>query len=317
MAAFRAWTYALTAEGSDESESLAGARVSPALFSVLGVRPIVGQPFTRADAVPGGGHVAMISHDLWQRRFGGDAAIVGKRLTLNGQAFTVTGVMPPGFAFPRGAELPAPFGFGLRTQVWTPLVFDSTDARNYGTQNLSAIGRLPATGSQLAAQSELSGIMKRFLQENAPNLKLDYHVLSMADQAANKVQRGLLILLGAVILVLAIAAANVASLLIARVGTRQRELAVRAALGAGRWRIARQLVTENLVLAVAGTSLGLLIAFWTTKVMLALVPGALPRVDDVGLDSLASRLARRPHLPCSGRAWVRRSMRLACDRPAG
>lgn len=284
MAAFRAWSYALTADGSDESESLAGARVSPALFSVLGVRPVVGQPFSRSDAVPGSANVAMISYDLWQRRLGGDAAIVGKRLTLNGQAFTVTGVMPPGFAFPRGAELPAPFGFGLRTQVWTPLVFDSSDAVNYGTQNLSAVGRLPSNGSPLAAQTELSGIMKRFLQENAPRLKLDFRVLSLADQAGKTVERGLLILLGAVILVLVIATANVASLLIARIGARQRELAVRAALGAGRWRIARQLVTENLVLALAGTVVGLFMAYWTTQVMLALVPGSLPRADDIGLD---------------------------------
>ena len=144
MAAFRAWSYALTTEGSDEPEPVAGARVSPALFSVLGIRPIVGQPFTASDAVPGSANVALISHDLWQRRYGGDPAIVGRRVTLNGQAFTVTGVMPPGFAFPRGAELPSAFSFGLRTQVWTPLVFDSSDARNYGTMNLSVVGRLSA-----------------------------------------------------------------------------------------------------------------------------------------------------------------------------
>jgi predicted permease len=284
MAAFRAWSYSLTEAGNSESEPLAGARVSPALFPVLGVRPALGQPFTANDAVPGGPSVALISHDLWQRRFGGDAGIVGRRVTLNGEAFTVTGVMPPGFAFPRGAELPAPFGFGLRTEVWTPLVFDSSDTRNYGTMNLSAVGRLPSPDGRLAAQSELTGIMKRFLQENAPTLKLDYRVLSMAAQAGQKVERGLLILLGAVILVLAIASANVASLLVARTGTRQRELAVRAALGAGRARIARQLVTENLVLAFAGTLIGIAIAYWTTQVMLALVPGAMPRADDIGLD---------------------------------
>jgi len=284
MAAFRAWSYSLTEAGSTESEPLAGARVSPALFSVLGVRPAIGQPFTPNEAVPGGPSVALISHDLWQRRFGGDAAIVGRRVTLNGQPFSVTGVMPPGFAFPRGAELPSAFGFGLRTEVWVPLVFDSSDTRNYGTMNLSAVGRLPSPDTRLAAQSELSGIMKRFLQENAPTLKLAYRVVSMADQAGQKVERGLLILLGAVILVLAIASANVASLLVARIGTRQRELAVRAALGAGRARIARQLVTENLVLAFAGTVLGIVIAYLTTQVMLALVPGAMPRADDIGLD---------------------------------
>lgn len=284
MAAFRSWPYSLTAAGTSEAEPLAGARVSPALFSVLGVRPALGQAFTTLDAVTGGPDVAMISHDLWKRRFGGDVTIIGRRITLNGQAFTVTGVMPPGFAFPRGAELPAPFSFGLRTDVWTPLVFDSNDTRNYGTMNLSAVGRLAASGSRIAAESELSGIMKRFLQENAPNLKLDYRLVSMSDQAGQKVERGLLILLGAVILVLAIATANVASLLVARIASRQRELAVRAALGAGRGRIARQLVTENLVLAVTGTAIGLVIAFWTTRIMLAMVPGAMPRADDIGLD---------------------------------
>jgi putative ABC transport system permease protein len=284
MAAFRSWSYSLTVPGGSEAEPLAGARVSPALFSVLGVRPALGQSFAAQDAVVGGPSVAMIGHDLWKRRFGGDAAIIGKQVTLNGQAFTVTGVMPPGFAFPRGAELPPAIQFGLRTEVWTPLVFDSSDSRNYGTMNLSAVGRLAAPDSRLAVQSELSGIMQRFLQENAPNLKLDYQVVSMADQARHKVERGLLILLGAVILVLVIATANVASLLVARIATRQRELAVRAALGAGRARIARQLITENLVLAVAGTAIGLVIAYWTTQVMLALVPGAMPRADDIGMD---------------------------------
>ena len=284
MAAFRAWSYSLSTSGSPDAEPLSGAKVSPALFTVLGVRPQLGQPFTAREAVPGAPNVAMISHELWQRRFGGDRSIVGTPVTLNGQSFTVTAVMPPGFAFPRGAELPAPFGFGLRTEVWTPLVFDSSDTRNYGTQNLSAVGRLPSPDNQLAAQGEISGIMRRFLDENAPNLKLEYVVRSMAVQSSQKVERALVILFGAVVLVLLIATANVASLLIARISARQRELAVRTALGAARTRIARQLVTEHLVLAVAGTALGLVIAYWTTQVMLALVPGSMPRADDVGFD---------------------------------
>ena len=284
MAAFRAWNYALSTPGSSDAEPLAGARVSPALFTVLGIRPQLGQPFATSDAIPGAPNVALISHDLWQRRFGADRTIVGQRVTLNGQAFTVTGVMPRGFTFPRGAELPSPFGFGLRTEVWTPLVFDSSDTRNYGMMNLSAIGRIATPDTRLAAQGELSGIMKRFLQENAPNLKLDYVVRPLSDQAGQKVQRTLLILSGAVLLVLLIATANVASLLVARTSARQRELAVRAALGAGRARIARQLVTEHLVLAAAGTAIGLVIAYLTTQVMLALVPGSMPRADDIGLD---------------------------------
>ena len=284
MAAFRAWTYSLSNPGSGDAEPLAGARVSPALFTVLGVRPQLGQPFSAGDAIPGAPDVALISHDLWQRRFGADRAIVGKSVTLNGQAFTVTGVMPRGFTFPRGAELPAPFGFGLRTEVWTPLAFNASDLRDYGMMNLSAIGRLAAPDKRLAAQGELSRIMKVFLRENAPALQLDYVVRPLSDQAGQKVERVLLILSGAVLLVLVIATVNVASLLVARTSGRRRELAIRAALGAGRARIARQLVTEHVVLAVAGTAIGLVIAYWTTQVMLALVPGSMPRADDIGLD---------------------------------
>jgi putative ABC transport system permease protein len=273
-----------------EAESVAAARVSPTLFDVLGVRPLAGRAFTRAEAVPGAPNVAMISHDVWRRRFGGDRAVVGRQIYLNGAAFTVTGVMPPGFAFPRGAELPAPFGFGRRTDVWTPLVFDSTDLRNYGTQNLSAIGRLgtdcgtPRGCTRDVAQKELSGIMQRFLTENASRMELDYNLVSMADQAARDVRRPLLILLGAVVFVLLIAAANVTSLLVARANARRRELALRGALGAARSRIARQLITENLVLCALGTAIGLMIAHWGTKIMLSLVPGSLPRADDIGLD---------------------------------
>jgi putative ABC transport system permease protein len=284
VAAFRSWPAALSDAAGGDPEPVSGARVSPALFDVLGVRPSVGRVFTKAEAVVGGPNVALMSHDLWRRKFGADRSIVGKLVQLSGQSFTVTGIMPPGFAFPRGAELPAPFGFGLRTDVWMPLVFDSTDLRNYGTMNLSAVGRLLPSASRVAAQSELSRSMKAFLAENAPRLKLDYRLVSIADQAGNKVRRALLILLGAVALVLLIAAANVASLLVARVSNRRRELAVRAALGAGRGRIARQLVTENLVLGVVGSTFGVVVGFWATKAMLALVPGSMPRADDIGLD---------------------------------
>ena len=302
IAAFRSWPYALATAPDADKEPVRGARVSPALFDVLGVRPMVGRTFSPAEAVPGAPNVALISHDLWQRKFGGDRAVVGKQIWLGGVPFTVTGVMRPGFAFPRGAELPAPLQFGLRTDVWTPLVFDSSDVRNYGTQNLSAIGRLkddgcgsPAGCSAAAAQAELTGQLKAFLAQNAPRLKLEYKLNSMADQAGSKVRRPLLILLGAVVLVLIIAAANVTSLLVARVHARERELAVRSALGAARTRIARQLVTENLVLCTIGTAIGLVIAYWGTNAMLALVPGSLPRADDIGLDwrvlSLAAVLA--------------------------
>ena len=288
MAAFRAWPYAIAESPDAEREAVAGARVTPALFDVLGVSPVVGRAFTRAEAVPGGPNVALISHDLWQRKFGGSRDIIGKRIYLGDAPFTLTGVMPPGFAFPRGAELPAPFQFGTRTDVWTPLVFESSDVSNYGVQNLVAVGKLSercGTGrcSASAAQAELTTVLRRNIPLN-DQPKSAYKLVSMAEQAAARVRRPLLILLGAVAFVLAIAAANVTSLVIGRVHARERELAVRSALGAARGRLARQLVTENLVLCLLGMAVGLTLAFWGTKVVLLLVPGSLPRADDVGFD---------------------------------
>jgi predicted permease len=284
MAAFRGWSYSLSEAGSTEPEPVEGARVSPALFDVLGVRPFIGQAFDESAAVPGGPRVAVISHALWQRRFGADRSIVGRRVTLSGEPFTVVGVMPPGFSFPRGAELPAPFRFALRTDVWTPLVFDSAAIVDYGTMNLSVVHRRRQGVSAADAEGVMSRVMGDFLAENAPNLEWTYRLVPLTEQAGRTVRRGLLILMGAVLFLLVIACANVTSLLVARTTNRRRELAVRAALGAGRPRIARQLITENVVLAVCGGALGIALSFWGAKVMLALVPGSLPRADDVGID---------------------------------
>jgi putative ABC transport system permease protein len=284
MAVFRSWGYSLSDAGGTEPEPVAGARVSPALFDVLGVRPFIGSGFEKSASQPGSPRVAVISHALWQRRFGGDRSIVGKQITLSGESFMVTGVMPAGFTFPRGAELPSPFGFADRTDLWTPFVFDSAALREYGTMNLSAVSRLAEGVSLETAQRDASRILKDFLQRAAPTLELDYRLVPLAEQAGGKVKQGLLILMGAVLFLLLIACANVASLLVARAASRRRELAVRAALGAGRGRIARQLITENLVLAAAGGVLGIALAYWGARVMLSLVPGSMPRADDVGVD---------------------------------
>ena len=287
MAAFRAWATTVANAGAEisDAEPVAGARVSPALFDVLGVRPLRGHGFTPEDGVPGGEPHAVIGYDLWQRKFGGDDRIIGSQISIAGTQFTVTGVMPPGFAFPRGAELPAPFQFGARTELWAPMVFDP-NSRSYGVQNLSAVGRLKSATSagRLNAQKDLEALMQNWLTTNSSQQKLSYNVVPLRDQAAKTVRRTLLVLLGAVAFVLLIAAANVASLLVARVSNRQRELAVRAALGAGRARIARQLVTENLVLAGVATLIGIALSWAATRGMLAMVPGSLPRADDVGLD---------------------------------
>ncbi len=282
IAAFRSWPYTLT--GAGEPEQISGARVAPALFKILGVHPAMGRDFAETDADSGAVPVAILGHALWQRRFGGDPAILGRSIDLGGQPFTIIGVMPPGFAFPRGAELPKGLQFGLRSEVWTPLQITAADKVSYGTLNISAIGRLRPGVTLAQAQGQLSAGLKAWLKARAPKLVLDYRLLTLKEQAGQYVRRGLYLLVGAVAFLLFIACANVANLLIARTGTRRREFAVRATLGAGRARIVRQLVTENVLLAAAGSALGAALSVWATRAMLALVPGTLPRADDVGID---------------------------------
>jgi len=285
MAAFRSWPFVLSGEANVEPEQIAGSRAEPALFTTLGVKPLLGRTYTPDEAAPGAPRVVVISYALWQRRFGGARDVLGRTVMLSGERYSIIGVMPRGFAFPRGAELPAGLQFGQRTELWAPLSFTPEDRTNYGTMNLSAIARFAPGVSPTTARAELDAFGKRRFKElRFPDGRFAYTVVSLEDQAARSVRRGLLVLLGAVGFVLLIACTNVANLLIARTGAREREFAVRSALGAGRLRIIRQLVTENVVLALGGAAIGLLIATWGSRVMLALVPGNLPRADDVGVD---------------------------------
>jgi predicted permease len=281
-AAFRSWGYTLTSAG--DAEQLAGARVTPSFFPVMSVQPSRGRALSEADAAPGAAKVVLIGDALWKRRFGGDPSIVGKRIELGGEAFSVVGIMPPGFGFPRGAELPSGLQFGSRTELWTPLVFEPNDRTNYGTQNLAAIARLKNEARVSDLRQALNAQLSQWLAANAPKLDFVYRFNDLRTQAGQHVGRALYLLFGAVALLLIIAGVNVANLLIARTSNREREFAVRAALGAGRARIARQLVTENLLLGVTGAVLGLGFAVWATRVMLSRVPGSLPRAEDIGVD---------------------------------
>jgi putative ABC transport system permease protein len=283
MGAFRAWPYTLTSSG--DAERIRGARATPSLFTILGVRPMLGRTLNKADAQPGAEKVALLGHALWQRRFGGDSAILNKPLQLGDETFTIVGVMPEGFTFPRGAELPSGLQFPLRTELWTPLVFTGNDRTAYGTLNMAAIGRLKPGVTVAQARADLTGSLRALLERlNARTIDLRFETISMQEQAGAPVRRGLWLLMGAVGLVLFIACANVTNLLVARTTARRRELSMRAALGAGRARIARQLITENLVLAVLGTAAGVVLSIWVTRAMLAMVPGSLPRTDDVRVD---------------------------------
>jgi putative ABC transport system permease protein len=286
MAAFRSWPFVLSGESNTEPEQIAGARTEPTLFTAVGVRPVLGRVFTPDEARPGANRVVLISYALWQRRFGGARDVLGRVVTLSGERYSIIGVMPRGFGFPRGAELPAGLQFGPRTDVWAPLPFTEEDRRNYGTMNLSAVARLAPGVTRAAAQAEVDALATRVFKEiGFPDGRFGYAIVGLEDQASRTVRRGLLVLLGAVGFVLLIACTNVANLLIARTASREREFAVRAALGAGRLRIVRQLVTENIVLAIGGAVVGVTIAIWGSRVMLSLVPGSLPRADDVAVDA--------------------------------
>jgi putative ABC transport system permease protein len=282
-AAFRSWSYTVS-EGAGP-EQVPGVKATARLFATLGVRPAIGRDFTDADALPGAPHVAIISDAIWRRRWAGDPAILGKRVTLSGERFTVIGVAPVGFAFPRGAELPSGLQFPARTDVWTPLVFSDFDLQNRWTLNLAAVARLGEGVSPATADAQLAALAKRLDEQFMGGKgRVRLSEISLAEQAAAPVRRTLLILLGAVALVLVIACVNVANLLIARTSARQRELALRTALGAGGARLARQLVVENVLLTGLGAAGGVVIAALATRVMLALVPGQLPRADDIAID---------------------------------
>jgi len=280
--AFRAWNYSISSGG--EAEQVNGARVTPSFFGVIGVRPRIGSGFTAADAEVGAPHVVILSDALWQSRFGNDPNVIGRTIEMSGERFKVVGVMPPGFAFPRGAELPAGLSFGMRTELWTPMGFTARERAAYGTQNLAVAARLRPGATLTQLQQAMTIPLRRWLEANAPKLDLHYQVADVRQEAGEHVRRTLYFLLAAVGLLLCIACANVTNLLIVRTARRGREFAVRAALGAGRSRIARQLVTENVILAAGGAVIALALSVWATRAMLGLVPGSMPRADDIGID---------------------------------
>jgi putative ABC transport system permease protein len=286
IAAFRSWPYTLGDAGGDP-EMLAGSRVTPELFATLGVRPHLGRGFTDADGLTGAAKIAVIGYDLWQRRFGGSRAVIGRQVTLSRDRFTIVGVMPHGFAFPRGAELPSGLQFRPRTEIWTPLVFTEEELQRRGTANIAAVGRLSDGVSFEQARADLVQIAKRLAAEYPRffSTRMGLNAVALKEQAIAPVRRGLVLLMGAVGFVLLIACANVVNLLVARTAARGREFAVRTALGATSGRVALQLVTENLLLTLGGAALGLAVAAWASRALWALVPGNLPRADDVAVDA--------------------------------
>jgi putative ABC transport system permease protein len=271
MAGFTPSTFTLT--GADEPERLEGARVSAAFFDVMGIRPALGRTFTEAHETPGEDRVIVLSHGLWQRRFGGAPDVLGRTIMLGGAPFEIVGVMPPELRFPADAEL------------WAPLAPDEDLREARFAFWLPVIGRLEPGVSPVQAQTEMDAIAARIEQEYEQMRGFGANVVPLHRQIVGDIEWSLVVLLGAVGFVLLIACANLGNLLLGRTAARRRELAIRSALGAQRWRLVRQIVTETLVLAVAGGALGLLLAFWATEFFIALGGDAIPRRGAIGIDA--------------------------------
>ncbi|HEV2801729.1 MAG TPA: ABC transporter permease [Pyrinomonadaceae bacterium] len=260
--------------GSDLPERSAGASVTANFFDVLGVTPRYGRTFAPGEDSAGKHRVVVLSDQLWQRNFGADPNIVNRDVLIGGENYTVLGVMPPGFQFP-----------SRTTELWVPLVFSDRQAANRGNHAFSAVGRIKAGVTLEQAQEQMSVIARR-LEQQYPDQQTNRGVIvgRVQEEIVKSVRPALLVLLGAVGFVLLIACTNVANLLLARATARRREIAIRAALGAGRARLVRQFLTESVLLSVVGGLLGLLVAKWSIGGLLALTTGVLPRAGEVRLD---------------------------------
>ena len=274
IAAAQWWEPNLT--GRDQPEHLRGLKLTAQMFQVLGVSPALGRTFNPDEDQPGRDRVVVLSNRLWQRRFGGEPGVVGQQVTIDGESHTIIGVMPPDFQF-------APF-WATNAELWSPLNL-APRANDRGGQSLRLFARLKSGVTRSWAQADVTTIFQRLEQEHPEaNKGLTLAVEPLHEKVVGKTRPALAILFGAVCFVLLIACANVANLMMGRATSRQKEIAVRTALGASSARIARQLLIESVLIALAGGALGLFISMAGMKVLLSFGPSSVPRLQTIGLD---------------------------------
>src|SRR5882724_10692209 len=266
----------------NDPEQLLGARVSASLFKLIGAKPALGRDFRAEEDAAGGDPVTILSYGLWQRRFAGDPNIVGKPLSINGKSYTVIGVMPAGFSFPVD-------GYELWVTNTTEVGRLTANQTSRGATYIFGLGRLKPGITLQQAKAEMD-IISRNYQQAFPNAddadpSAETRIVPLKEQIVQNIRETLVVLLAAVGFVLLIACANVANLLLARGVGRQKEIAIRTALGASRGQIIRQLLVESLILAIIGGASGLLIAYWGVGALAGSTVTNLPRSQSIGINS--------------------------------
>lgn len=262
--------------GADEPQRLEGACVSAGFFPVLGTNPMLGRTFLPEEERPGQNHVVLVSHGLWERRFGADPNLVGQTLRLNDESYTVVGIMSARFQFPE------------RVDLWIPVALNLQSLDFRGRRYLSAIARLKSGTTVNQAQANMDLVARRLEEQYPDNYPEDsgwsISVVPLHDDIVGSIRPALLVLFGAVGFVLLISCANVVNLLMVRANAREKEIAIRSALGAKGTRLIRQLLTENMLLALMGGGLGLLLTFWSIDLLVAFIPANVPRLEEIGVD---------------------------------